>query len=101
MSHETRYIVKKINSINYGGRVIGTGLVFLTILPIGLYLINKVINSDVILIIQIISIAVGLIIEFVFGCILVIELRQDKIINDYYQKNPSSEKTPQQVLDDK
>lgn len=92
--------MKKINSINYGGKVIGIGLLFLVIIPVALFLLNVILKLHVIQVIQIISIVIGLMIEVAFFIHLGIELRQDRIINNYYCNNPSSNMTPQQILDE-
>lgn len=63
--------MKKINSIDYGAKVIGIGLIFLAVIEIG------------------------------FGCHLAIELRQDKLIDRYYSEHPSSTKTPQEILNER
>lgn len=91
--------MKKINSINYGGKVIGIGLIFVLIIPVVLFFLNLIVKSHVIQVIQIISIVIGLLIEVAFFIHLAIELKQDRIINKYYCNNPSSNMTPQQILD--
>lgn len=91
--------MKKINSIDYGGKVIGTGLVFLVAIPAMLYVLNCFLHSPVIQTLMTVSLMIGAIIEAGFGCVLLIELRQDRIIRQYYEANPSSKRTPQQILD--
>lgn len=91
--------MKKINSINYGGKIIAIGLIFLLLIPIVLYFLNVLLHTHVIQVIQMISIGIGIIIEAAFVIHLAVELRQDCIINKYYSRNPSSEVTPQQILD--
>lgn len=72
--------MKKINSIDYGGKVIGTGLVFLVAIPAMLYVLNCFLHSPVIQTLMTVSLMIGAIIEAGFGCVLLIELRQDRII---------------------
>lgn len=91
--------MKKINTIDYGGKVILIGLVFLAALPIALKVLNYFVNSHVVKIVMYISIGVGIGIEAYFGCVLALELWQDRKINDFYENDPSSLKTPQQILD--
>lgn len=92
--------MKKINSINYGGKVIGIGLIFLLLIPSTLYFLNLIVNCQLVQVIQIISAGIGMTIEVSFFIHLVIELRQDRIINQYYCNNPSSNVNPQQILDE-
>lgn len=92
--------MKKINSINYGGKVIATGLIFLLPILIALYFFNALLNPQVIQVFQMISFGIGILIEVAFLIHLAIELRQDRIINNYYCNNPSSNMTPQQILDE-
>ena len=93
--------MKKINSIDYGGKVIGIGAVFLIVIPAALHFINKALGSSVIDVILYACIGIGIAIEAGFFILLLTELRQDRIINRYYQDNPASLKTPQQILDER
>ena len=92
--------MKKINSIDYGGKVIGIGLVFLIVIPVLLYVLNLYLNSYVIQVVLFVSMGIGFIMEAGYSCLLTIELRQDRLINEYYKENPTSTKTPQQILDE-
>ena len=92
--------MKKINSIDYGGKVIGIGLVFLIVIPVLLYILNLYLNSYVIQVVLFVSMGIGFIMEAGYSCLLTIELRQDRLINEYYKENPTSTKTPQQILDE-
>ncbi len=92
--------MKKINSIDYGGKVIGIGLVFLIVIPVLLYILNLYLNSYVIRVVLFVSMGIGFIMEAGYSCLLTIELRQDRLINEYYKENPTSTKTPQQILDE-
>lgn len=93
--------MKKINSIDYGGKVIGIGLVFLALIPALLYVLNRLFASPVVQTLLYISLVIGAMIEAGFGFVLLIELRQDRIIGKYYMNNPESVKTPQQILDER
>lgn len=93
--------MKKINSIDYGGKVIGIGLVFLVLIPALLYVLSRFLISPVIQTLIYGSLCIGAVIEAGFGCVLLIELRQDRIISEHYENNPESEETPQQILDDR
>lgn len=92
--------MKKIDSIDYGGKVIGIGLIFLVGIPGILFFINRVCNNGIIHFLIWTSLVIGVIIEIGFGCFLGIELRQDRIIGRYYEKHPSSQKTSQDILDE-
>ncbi len=91
--------MKKINTINYGGKVILVGFVFLALLPVILNILNRFLNSSIIKIVMYVSICVGIVMEACFGCILYLEFKQDRKISRFYENNPSSLKTPQQILD--
>ena len=93
--------MKKINSIDYGGKVIGIGLVFLALIPALLYGLNRLFVSPVVQTLMYISLVIGVVIEAGFGFVLLIEIRQDRIIGKYYESNPESRKTPQQILDER
>lgn len=79
--------MKKINSINYGGKVLGIGCVFLLIIPGVLYLVQKLYESKIIYVMKVASTIVGAIIIFGFFIHLAIELQQDKKIDAYYTKH--------------
>ena len=91
--------MKKINSIDYGGKAIGIGLAFLMAIPAMLYVLNRFLHLSVIQTLMTVSLMIGAIIEAGFGCVLLIELRQDRIIRQCYEANPSSKRTSQQILD--
>lgn len=93
--------MKKINSIDYGGKVIGIGLIFLIAFPAALYFLDNVTDVSINRVIMHVSVGIGIAIEVAFFVRLSIELHQDKIINRFYQANPASEKTPQQILDER
>ena len=99
--HQTKVSMKKINSIDYGSKVIGTGLVFLALIPAVFYALNNILGSTLVQTLMYISLGIGAVIEVGFGCVLLIELRQDRIIGRHYENNPESAKTPQQILDER
>lgn len=79
--------MKKINSIDYGGKVIGIGCVFALGIPTILLVINQVVALKLISILAIVSAAIGGIILAGFFIHLAIELRQDKKIDAYYSRH--------------
>lgn len=79
--------MKKINSIDYGGKVIGIGCIFALGIPIILLMINQVVALKLISILIIASVAIGGIILAGFFIHLAIELRQDKKIDAYYSRH--------------
>lgn len=80
-------VVKKINSIDYGGKVISIGCVFALGIPTILLVINQVVALKLISILAIVSAAIGGIILVGFFIHLAIELRQDKKIDAYYSRH--------------
>lgn len=91
--------MKKLNTIDYGGKIIGIGLLFLAAIPAVLYALNRFFNARAIQILLFVSLGIGVMIEAGFGCVLLLEWHQDRVINDYYATHPESAKTPQQILD--
>ncbi len=92
--------MKKINSNSYGGRIIGTGLLLLLLIPIGLGVLNTMLKFEFIRGVIVFSAVVGALIELFAILMLMVELHQDQIIDTYYSENPSSEKTPQEIIDE-
>lgn len=79
--------MKKINSIGYGHKIIGSTSVFLVIIPAASHLISTFTNKAAFLLLSRISFVLGsLILIFLFG-LLTIELRQDKRVNKYFESN--------------
>lgn len=78
--------MKKINSIDYGGKVIGLGIIFAVILPALLWLLDRVIKYNISILIKI-SIIIGLLILAIFFIHLMIELYQDHKIDKYYDSH--------------
>jgi hypothetical protein len=79
--------MKKINSIFYGSHIICLGLIFLIPIPLLLCFIKRYIFSIILSYVIGASIVIGIIVEFAFGIILIIELHQDEIIQKYCQNN--------------
>ncbi len=79
--------MKKINSINYGGKIITIGLIFMFVIPGMLMFINTMLKYDAILLILKLSFTIGAFILICFTVHLFIELYQDKKIDKYYSKH--------------
>ena len=79
--------MKKINSINYGGKIISVGLMIMFVIPGMLMLINTILDYGVILLISRLLFLVGAFILICFTVHLFIELYQDKKIDKYYSKH--------------
>ena len=76
--------MKKINSINYGGKVIGIALMCMLIVPAILQGINTIFECYYIFVIAKLLFVIGTGMLLCFGGILIIEFRQDKKIDTYY-----------------
>lgn len=79
--------MKKINSIDYGGKIIGIGLIIGLLLPGILALVNRYLENRGLTMLAIILAAVGALIIVGFFVHLCVELKQDKKINQYYSKH--------------
>lgn len=79
--------MKKINSINYGGKIIGVGLMIMFVIPGMLMLINTILNFDVILMLSRLLFLIGAVILICFTVHLLIEFHQDKKVDKYYSKH--------------
>ena len=79
--------MKKINSIDYGGKVISIGLVIMFLIPGMLMLINIILNYEAIRLISRLLFILGAFILICFTVHLFIELYQDNKINKYYSKH--------------
>lgn len=77
--------MKKINSISYGGKTIGCGLIFLMLIPLLSFLLQKLFHCMVLFCVIRISIALGLAIECIFAIVLLVEFCQDKKVDRYCQ----------------
>lgn len=93
--------MKKINSNSYGGKIIGLGLIPLVLIPGIFWGINRFLNLKILSVLIAVSVGIGILIEVSFFIILMVELWQDKKIQEYYEANPGSRKTPQDILDGK
>ena len=76
--------MKKINSINYGGKVIGAVLISMLIVPRILQWLNTFFECYYISLISKILFMLGVATLICFVGILLIEFRQDKRIDKYY-----------------
>lgn len=79
--------MKKINSINYGGKIISVGLIIMFVIPGLLMLVNTILNYDAVLLISNLLFIIGAFILIFFTVHLFIELHQDKKIDKYYSKH--------------
>lgn len=79
--------MKKINSIHYGGGVIGIGLVCMLMIPGILLGINTFWDCRYIAIIANIFFVIGAILLAGFGVVLLIEFHQDKRLDIYYSRH--------------
>lgn len=79
--------MKKINSIDYGGKIIGIGLIIGLLLPGILALVNRYLENRGLTMLAIILAAVGALIILLFLIHLYVELKQDKKINKYYSEH--------------
>ncbi|MBP3887199.1 MAG: hypothetical protein J6F30_06055 [Cellulosilyticum sp.] len=85
--------MKKINSIHYGGKVIGIGCIFAFIIPLCIKLVNMIFPHAILSLFIMLSIGIGAIILLLFFIHLAIELRQDAKIDTYYSTHQNI-KTP-------
>lgn len=76
--------MKKINSINYGGKILFIGIIFGILIPIIFAGLSYVLHSSGLLVIMKVSFVFGMLILFCFFVHLGIELHQDKKIERYY-----------------
>ncbi len=79
--------MKKINSIHFGGRVIGIGLAVMLLIPGVLLGINYFLHYRLLEILAGGCFALGAVILLGFVLILRTELKQDKKIEQYYGKH--------------
>lgn len=78
--------MKKINSIGYGGKVIGVGTVLLAVIPLILKVASYLTGRLVFPLLSKISFGCGTVVLIGFAILLAIELHQDKKLNNHYQK---------------
>ena len=93
--------MKKINSNSYGGKIIGIGLIPLLFIPGILWIVNCFLKLNILRTIMYISAGIGALIELSFSILLIIEFAQDRKIQSYYDANPNSSKSPQEIIDGK
>ena len=79
--------MKKINSINYGGKIIGIGLIIMFVIPGLLIFIHTILKHKAILLLSRLLFIIGAVILVCFTVHLLIELYQDKKIDKYYSKH--------------
>ena len=79
--------MKKINSINYGYKIVFAVILFLVILPVMFYLLSMLISAEWLSSLIKTSMVIGSAILLFFILLLIIELHQDKRINRYYEKH--------------
>lgn len=79
--------MKKINSINYGYKIICGAAFCLIIVPICCHLLWTITNLSLLQLFAKVFIIIGFIILLFLFLLLKIELSQDKKINDYYKAN--------------
>lgn len=81
--------MKKINSIGYGGKILGFAVIFTLILPSIIKLIMLFYKNAILIIFEKVSLGLGIIVVFFLCGLLAIEFHQDKIQDLYYetQKN--------------
>ena len=73
--------MKKINSINYAGKIISIGLIIMFVVPGMLMLINTILDYEAILLILRLLFIIGALVLICFTVHLFIELHQDKKID--------------------
>ncbi len=87
----TEGVMKKINSIWYGGTILGIGIIFAIVIPLLLHYTSFVFGLKENFPMPIrISIIIGVLILLLFLVLLAIELKQDKRINRQYSKTRNS-----------
>lgn len=77
--------MKKINSIGYGGKILGLAALFALIVPGVISLINFRGKNEVLAVIARASFVIGIIIGVFLALLLAVELRQDKNRIKYYK----------------
>lgn len=77
--------MKKINSIDYGGKVIGLGIFFTFIISSVIYILPLNKSTRIFSVLFKLSFGVGIVILAGFSLWLIIELHQDKRLEIYYE----------------
>lgn len=79
--------MKKINSVGYGGKVIGIGMLLMVVVPVILCFISKISKVSDLTVAARVSGYSGAILLLLFALWLCIELKQDSYLNAYYAKH--------------
>lgn len=79
--------IKKINSIHYGGKVIGMGLTMMLLIPGILLWLNTFCECRITVILAKILFVIGGLLLGGFACLLFVELRQDNEIDKFFAKH--------------
>ncbi len=79
--------MKKINSIHYGSRVIAVGLIFLVLFPLAFWGVNQWLQNEALSTAAYVSMIIGAAIEIFLFVYLIIESKQDKMIDADYQRH--------------
>ncbi|OPJ62590.1 hypothetical protein [Clostridium oryzae] len=82
--------MKKINSNDLGGKVVGVIVMFCFIVPVLCYLLRKLFGFIPARILIIISLVIGGCISFFSIIILIIEFRQDRKLDMFYKNHRNS-----------
>lgn len=85
-----RLVMKKINSIGYGHKILRSALICLIIIPSISYFLWKMTNKIQFQIVSKASVILGVIILLFLFVLLKIELYQDKKLDEYYRANAQS-----------
>lgn len=76
--------MKKINSINYGHKVMGTALVFLIAFPVCFILSFTLFQAAILKIMAYVSLCIGILISVCFAGLLAVEWHQDRSVERQY-----------------
>lgn len=79
--------MRKINSIGYGHKIIGTASSFLVVIPVCSHLVSTFTSKAAFLLLSRISMLLGAFILLLLFGLLKIELFQDKKMNKYFESN--------------
>lgn len=86
--------MKKINSINVSGKVIGVISIFLVFLPFLFYCLRFIGLEVIGEMLMKISLGIGVVISAVAWTLLMIELKQDKRLDQYYSSHAHCKNKP-------
>lgn len=85
--------LKKINSIGYGHYILFAAFVFLAAVPLISYIAFEISGAELFLLLLKLSMLLGIAVLLFLAVLLLIELRQDRSINDFFIKH-SARKLP-------